>query len=73
MRSVAAEVLAISQAGLAARAREGADGLIPNETHFLNALHEVVERGESPSQELLEKYHGEWGGDLSRIYQEYSY
>ena len=73
MRSVAAGVLAISQAGLAARAREGADGLIPNETHFLNALHEVVERGESPSQELLEKYHGEWGGDLSRIYQEYSY
>ena len=73
VRSVAAEVLSIAKSGLIARGRAGADGLIPDETHFLNALHEIVERGESPAQELLEKYHGEWGGDLSRIYDEYSY
>ena len=73
VRSAAAEVLSIAKSGLIARGRAGADGLIPDETHFLNALHEIVERGESPAQELLEKYHGEWGGDLSRIYDEYSY
>ena len=73
VRSLAAEVLSIAKSGLIARGRAGADGLIPDETHFLNALHEIVERGESPAQELLEKYHGEWGGDLSRIYDEYSY
>ena len=73
MRSLAAEVLALSQSGLERRARSGTGGLVPDETHFLNALHEIVQRGESPSAELLEKYHGAWGGDLSRIYGEYSY
>jgi len=59
--------------GLAARARTGADGLLPDETHFLNALHEIVERGESPSDELLARYEGPWNKDLSKIYGEYSY
>ncbi|MEM9234260.1 MAG: TonB-dependent receptor, partial [Pseudomonadota bacterium] len=35
----------VSEAGLKARARPGAGGMIPNETHFLNALHETVETG----------------------------
>ena len=73
MRSLAAAVLTISKAGLEARARQGADGLIPDETHFLNALHEIVQRGESPAQELLDRYEGDWGGDLSKIYDEYAY
>ncbi len=70
---IAAQVLEISEAGLTARARTGADGLLPDETHFLNALHEIVERGESPSDELLARFNGEWSGDLTRIYGEYSY
>lgn len=71
--SVASDVLAVSQAGLSARARTGAEGLLPDETHFLNALHEIVERGESPSDELLSRYNKEWAGDLTKIYDEYSY
>ncbi len=70
---VAADVLDVSKAGLAARARTGADGLLPDETHFLNALHEIVARGETPSDELLGRYNGEWAGDLTKIYGEYSY
>ncbi len=73
VRDVARDVLAISQAGLKARARPGAGGVIPDETHFLNALHEIVDTGQTPADELLGRYHGEWGGDLSRIYAEYSY
>ena len=73
MHDLAREVLAISEAGLRARAREGAGGMIADETHFLNALKESVESGQVPADELLEKYEGEWGGDLSRIYAEYSY
>jgi glutamate--cysteine ligase len=73
MHDLAREVVAIAQAGLKARARTGADGLIPDETHFLNALEESVATGRVPADELLEKYHGEWAGDLSRIYAEYSY
>ena len=73
MRELAREVLEISEAGLKARARPGAGGMIPDETHFLNTLKESVESGQVPADELLAKYAGEWGGDLSRIYAEYSY
>ena len=73
MLDLARETVAISRAGLAARARPGAGGMIPDETHFLNALEEVIETGMSPSCELTMKYRGEWGGDLSKIYAEYSY
>jgi glutamate--cysteine ligase len=47
--------------------------MVPDETHFLNALRESVESGQTPADELLAKYHGEWAGDLSRIYADYSY
>ena len=73
MLELARETVTISKAGLAARARPGAGGMIPDETHFLNALEEVFETGMSPSCELSSKYKGEWGGDLKRIYSEYSY
>ncbi|WP_423207068.1 glutamate--cysteine ligase [Paracoccus yeei] len=73
MRDLAREVLAISEAGLKARARAGSGGLVPDETHFLNALKESVDSGTVPADEMLAKYHGEWQGDLNRIYAEYSY
>ena len=73
MHNLARQVLDISEAGLKARARSGADGMIPDETHFLNALRESVESGQVPADELLERYHGAWQGDLSRIYGEFSY
>ena len=73
MHDLAREVLALSEAGLKARARPGAGGLVPDETHFLNALKESVETGKTPADELLEHYRGDWNGDLNRIYAEYSY
>jgi len=73
MHDLAREVLAISEAGLKARARQGAGGLVPDETHFLNALRESVESGKVPADELLDRYNGDWNGDLSRIYADYSY
>jgi glutamate--cysteine ligase len=73
LRDLATEVLGLAEAGLKARARPGAGGLVPDETHFLGALQEIVASGQTPADELLARYHGEWGGDLSRIYGEYSY
>ena len=73
MHDLSARVLDIAEAGLRARARAGADGMIPDETHFLNALRESVETGQTPADELLARYRGEWNGDLSPIYDEYSY
>ena len=73
MMDLAREVVALSDAGLRARAKQGAGGLIPDETHFLNTLKESLDSGKTPADELLEHYHGDWNGDLSRIYAEYSY
>ncbi|WP_433990292.1 Glutamate--cysteine ligase EgtA (plasmid) [Pseudoseohaeicola sp. NH-UV-7] len=73
MHDLAREVVALSEAGLKARGRSGAGGLVPDETHFLNTLKESIESGKVPADELLDKYNGEWGGNLTRIYQEYSY
>ncbi|WP_121632591.1 glutamate--cysteine ligase [Tropicibacter alexandrii] len=73
MHDLAREVLDIAEAGLKARAMPGAGGLVPDETHFLNALRESVDSGKVPADELLDHYNGDWGGDLTRIYAAYSY
>jgi len=73
MTDLAARVVEIAEGGLRARARPGAGGMIPDETHFLNALKESLETGRVPADELLARYEGDWAGDLTRIYSEYSY
>ncbi len=73
MHDLAREAVAIADAGLRARARPGSGGMVPDETHFLNALKDSVETGMVPADELLERYHGAWDGDLDRIYDEFSY
>ncbi len=73
VRDLAGQCLTIAESGLAQRARRGSGGMIPDETHFLNALKDIVASGRTPAEELLAHYHGDWGGDLTRIYREYSY
>ena len=64
-------VLAIAESGLKARNFLNSAG--DNETGFLDPLREVIAAGQSPAKRLLERYHGEWKGDISRIYAEESY
>ncbi|MCV6823196.1 MULTISPECIES: glutamate--cysteine ligase [Halocynthiibacter] len=73
LSDVARECVNIADAGLKQRARKGAGGMIPDETHFLNALKDSIETGRVPADELLAKYNGEWDHDLSYIYDEYCY
>ena len=73
MHVLAREVVAISEAGLKARAYPGAGGLVPDETHFLSALKDSLDSEQVPADELLDRYKGDWNGDLNRIYDEYSY
>ncbi|MEE9387381.1 MAG: glutamate--cysteine ligase [Paracoccaceae bacterium] len=73
MHDLAREVVNIAEAGLKARAMPGAGGLIPDESHFLNALQESIQSGKVPADELLGRFHGDWDGDLSRVYEDYSY
>ena len=58
------EVLAISTAGLATRAREsGVD-----EVGFLDVLHAHVKTGRVQADNLMAQYEGAWGQDLENIY-----
>ncbi|MEO1454483.1 MAG: glutamate--cysteine ligase [Pseudomonadota bacterium] len=70
---VAKEVVSIAEAGLRARARPGAGGLIPDETHFLNALSESIESRQVPADELIAQYNGAWDGDVTKVFAAYSY
>ncbi|MBN2905348.1 MAG: glutamate--cysteine ligase [Rhodobacteraceae bacterium] len=73
MLELANEVVNIARSGLKARARPGLGGMVQDERHFLHALEDSIETGKAPADELLEHYNGDWNGDLSRIYQEFSY
>ncbi len=73
MLDLAAEVVEIAKEGLKARARVEKGGPLKDERPYLKTLEQIIETGKSPADELLERYHGEWNGDLSRIYDEFSY
>ncbi|MEZ5734871.1 MAG: glutamate--cysteine ligase [Novosphingobium sp.] len=68
LRDIAGEVLDIARSGLNARARLTKAG--DNETGYLEPLDEIVRSGKVPAQRLLDKFHGEWGGDIARVYEE---
>ena len=67
LREFGREVLKICRSGLTARARLNASG--DNETGFLETLDEIVASGKVPAQVLLDRYHGEWNGDVGRVYK----
>src|SRR5690349_10328564 len=67
----AGRVLDISGDGLTRRAELNGAGA--NEGGFLDPLRDVVATGMTPADRLLAKYHGEWNGDLSQIYEEFSF
>ncbi len=68
---LAGRILDISSSGLAARNRLNSIG--DNETGYLDPLREIVSSGKTQADVLLEHYHGKWGGDISRIYDDMSF
>ncbi|NNJ67911.1 MAG: glutamate--cysteine ligase [Boseongicola sp.] len=73
MHDLARQVVDIAEEGLRARAMPGAGGLLPDETHFLNALNDSLESGEVPADELIRRYNTDWNGDVTRVFEDYSY
>ncbi|GAA4223148.1 glutamate--cysteine ligase [Sphingomonas endophytica] len=71
LRDIAGAVLDIAHGGLKARARVSAAG--EDETGFLEPLREIVRAGKVPAERLLDLYHGDWGGDVSRVYRAASF
>ena len=70
---LAKETVQISENGLEKRAKASSNGLHSDETLFLESLKENIEKRKSSADELLEKYHGSWNKDLTKIFEEYSY
>ena len=68
---LARECVAIAHAGLRRRNRLDASGR--DETKFLAPLDEIVAQGRTPAEELLERFHGRWGGTVAPVYTEEAY
>jgi glutamate--cysteine ligase len=71
MRQFAGEVLEIAAGGLTRRGFLNSAG--DNEGGFLDPLRDVIATGMTPADRLLDKYRNEWNGDVSRIYEEFSF
>ncbi len=71
VRDVALEVLAIARDGLVRRARN--DNWGDDESHFIDTLQVIAETNTTPSDEMLAKYAGEWGGSVDPVFKDYAY
>jgi len=71
MRDFAGRVLDIAADGLTRRAMLNSAG--DNEGGFLDPLRDVVATGMTPADRLLARYNGPWNGDVSHIYEEFSF
>jgi glutamate--cysteine ligase len=70
-QELGSRILDIAHGGLSRRKRLNAIG--EDETGFLSPLREIVASGKTPAERLLDRYDGEWGGDIDRIYGEMSF
>jgi glutamate--cysteine ligase len=63
--------LDLSEQGL--RRRRQVDGNGHDEAYHLRPLREYLDRGITPAEELLEKFHGLWGRSVEPVFDEYAY
>ncbi|MCD9088174.1 glutamate--cysteine ligase [Stenotrophomonas sp. SY1] len=71
VRDLAARALEISRDGLRRRAALNSDG--QDETRFLDVLQEIVDSGKTAAERKLELFHGEWNGDIDRVFKAFAY
>ena len=65
---LAKATLALAEKGLAPPPRFDANG--HDETRYLRPIQEFVARGITPAEELLEKFHGPWGGSVDPAFKD---
>ena len=71
VRELAIEALKISAAGLRRRARLNANGT--DESRFLESMVEIAEANQTAAERKLALFHGEWNGDIDRVFREFAY
>jgi glutamate--cysteine ligase len=69
--NLAKATLTLAEQGLARRRRHDVDG--HDETRYLRPIQELVARGLTPAEQLLEKFHGPWNGSVDPIFREEAY
>jgi glutamate--cysteine ligase len=69
--ALATEALKLARAGLVSRKHLDAGGR--DETRYLEVLEDRLARGTTAAQELLDKFHGPWGGSVDPIYTDEAY
>ncbi len=70
-RDLAAAALKISAEGLKRRAILNGKG--SDESGFLDPLIESTEANQTPAERKLALFHGEWNGDIDRVFREFAY
>ncbi len=68
---LAAQAVDIARAGLKARARLDAGGI--DERTYLEDLLAILAAGKCPAEDLLERFHGPWKGNVDPIFEELAY
>ena len=49
------------------------DGAFIDEATYLGELEAIADSGLTPADRLLEKFHGEWAGDIGRVFTDCAY
>ncbi len=71
VQALARHMLTISKAGL--RLRGQTDSIGGTEEGFIEPLFQIVDSGRTRAEEILERYHGSWNRDVSRLFTEHAY
>ena len=71
VQALARHMLTISKAGL--RLRGQTDSIGGTEEGFIEPLFQIVDSGRTRAEEILERYHGAWNRDVSRLFTEHAY
>ena len=55
------------------RRRSRVDHSGRDESRHLEPLERILESGQTPAEEMLEKFNGAWGGSVEPTYKEYAF
>jgi glutamate--cysteine ligase len=71
VRDIARDVLALSRSGLVRRHRIDSQGR--DEARFLLPIEAYVAEGRALAEELITKFHEDWGGSVDPVFQDYAF
>jgi len=68
---IARDMVRIAKAGLVRRGRNGR--VSPDETEYLQPLEEILARGRTAAEDLVEAYHSRWNRSVDPVFTEQAY